>query len=125
MPAPYRALHHGHRRRFTERLTARGPAPPHPDRDGRAERRADGRLLRRARAHPGENGTLATADGGEQLRIVAAGRRRLVRLGVGADDPDDPDDPDRAAASLAAIGIPAERTAGSVYLGDARGALGL
>jgi len=64
---------------------------------------------------PGENGTLATTDGGEQLRIVAAGHRRLVRLGVGADDPDDLD---RVAASLAAIGIEAERTAGSVRAVD-------
>jgi catechol 2,3-dioxygenase-like lactoylglutathione lyase family enzyme len=64
---------------------------------------------------PGENGTLATADGGEQLRIVSSERRRLVRLGVGADDADDLD---RVAASLAAIGIPAERTAGSVRAAD-------
>ena len=64
---------------------------------------------------PGENGTLATTDGGEQLRIVAAGHRRLVRLGVGADDPDDLD---RVAASLAAIGIEAQRTAGSVRAVD-------
>jgi len=51
--------------------------------------------------------TFATVDGGEQLRIVQSARRRLVRLGVGADDPDDLD---RIAASLAALGIPVERT---------------
>jgi hypothetical protein len=55
----------------------------------------------------GENGTFTTVDGGEQLRIVPAASRRLVRLGVGADDPDDLD---RVAASLAALGVPAERT---------------
>jgi len=44
----------------------------------------------------GENGTFTTVDGGEQLRIVPAASRRLVRLGVGADDPDDLD---RVAAS--------------------------
>ena len=37
----------------------------------------------------GENGTFTTVDGGEQLRIVPAASRRLVRLAVGADDPDD------------------------------------
>lgn len=35
--------------------------------------------------------TFSTADGGEQLRIVHSPRRRLVELGVGADDPDDLD----------------------------------
>ena len=34
-------------------------------------------------------GRFASADGGEQLRIVHSPRRRLVELGVGADDPDD------------------------------------
>jgi len=35
------------------------------------------------------DGRFASADGGEQLRIVHAPRRRLVELGIGADDPDD------------------------------------
>jgi catechol 2,3-dioxygenase-like lactoylglutathione lyase family enzyme len=64
---------------------------------------------------PVENGTFATVDGGEQLRIVPSGHRRLVQLGVGADDPDDLD---RAAAALAALGIAAERTAGGVRAVD-------
>jgi catechol 2,3-dioxygenase-like lactoylglutathione lyase family enzyme len=34
-------------------------------------------------------GRLASAVGGEQLRLVAAPSRRLVELGVGVDDPDD------------------------------------
>jgi catechol 2,3-dioxygenase-like lactoylglutathione lyase family enzyme len=63
----------------------------------------------------GENGTFTTVDGGEQLRIVPAASRRLVRLGVGADDPDDLD---RVAASLAALGVPAERTAAGVRAAD-------
>jgi catechol 2,3-dioxygenase-like lactoylglutathione lyase family enzyme len=63
----------------------------------------------------GENGTFTTVDGGEQLRIVPAASRRLVRLGVGADDPDDLD---RVAASLAALGVPAERTAAGVRAVD-------
>ncbi|MCD4525013.1 VOC family protein [Nocardioides sp. cx-173] len=31
----------------------------------------------------------ATADGGEQFRLVHADRRRLVEIGIGAEDPDD------------------------------------
>ena len=57
----------------------------------------------------------ATVDGGEQLRIVHSARRRLVRLGIGVDDPDDLD---RIAASLAAIGIRAERADDSVTAAD-------
>src|ERR1700722_14070165 len=64
---------------------------------------------------PGENGALATVDGGEQLRIVAAGHRRLVRLSVGAGDPGDPEP---GAPSLAGLGIPAERDAGGVRAVD-------
>jgi catechol 2,3-dioxygenase-like lactoylglutathione lyase family enzyme len=58
---------------------------------------------------------LSTVDGGEQLRLVASPRRRLVELGVGADDQDDLD---RVAASLARLGVPAERTADSVRAVD-------
>src|SRR5271154_5388876 len=64
---------------------------------------------------PGADGTFATVDGGEQLRIVHANGRRLVQLGVGADDPDDLD---RVAASLAALGIPVERSATQVRAVD-------
>lgn len=42
-----------------------------------------------------------TVDGGEQLRIVHAPTRRLVELGVGADDPDDLH---RIASRLAGLG---------------------
>ena len=54
---------------------------------------------------PGADGAFATVDGGEQLRIVPAATRRLVQLGVGADDPDDLG---RVAASLAALGVPVD-----------------
>ena len=64
---------------------------------------------------PGKSGAFATLDGGEQLHIVASARRRLVRLGVGADDPDDLDG---VAASLASLGVAVERTAGSVRAVD-------
>lgn len=58
---------------------------------------------------------LSTADGGEQLRIVATPRRRLVELGVGADDPDDLD---RVAAALARLDVPVQRTADAVTAVD-------
>ncbi|OIJ63451.1 VOC family protein [Streptomyces mangrovisoli] len=59
--------------------------------------------------------TLATVDGGEQLRIVHSARRRLVELGVGADDPDDLD---RIAASLTALDVPVHRADGSLTAMD-------
>ncbi|MEQ4720697.1 VOC family protein [Nonomuraea sp. B19D2] len=49
----------------------------------------------------GEN-TFATADGGEQLRLVHAPTRRLVELGVGVDDADDVG---RTASSLARLDL--------------------
>ena len=52
-------------------------------------------------------GGFATRDGGEQLRISTAPHRRLVDLGIGADDPDDLE---RIATSLATLDVPAERT---------------
>jgi catechol 2,3-dioxygenase-like lactoylglutathione lyase family enzyme len=58
---------------------------------------------------PGADTTFATGDGGEQLRIVPSAHRRLVQLGVGADDPDDLD---RIAAALAALDIPVAREPG-------------
>ncbi|MEU6123654.1 VOC family protein [Streptomyces sp. NPDC047123] len=57
----------------------------------------------------------ATADGGEQLRIVHAPRRQLMELGVGVDDPEDLD---RVAASLARLGVPVDRGAGVVAAVD-------
>lgn len=52
-----------------------------------------------------------TVDGGEQLSVVPSERRRLVQLGIGADDPDDLD---RVAASLTALDVAIERTPTSV-----------
>ncbi|MEM9651165.1 MAG: VOC family protein [Actinomycetota bacterium] len=37
----------------------------------------------------GDEGWLATRDGGEQLQLIQSDRRRLARLGLGAEDPDD------------------------------------
>jgi hypothetical protein len=60
---------------------------------------------------PAAEHRLATVDGGEQLRIVHSARRRLIQLGVGADDPDDLD---RVAASLTALDVAFDRTDSSV-----------
>jgi catechol 2,3-dioxygenase-like lactoylglutathione lyase family enzyme len=61
-------------------------------------------------------GRFATADGGEQLALVAAPRRRLIELGVGVDDPDDLA---RVAANLTALGIGSGRTPTSLVAADA------
>jgi catechol 2,3-dioxygenase-like lactoylglutathione lyase family enzyme len=58
-----------------------------------------------------EGASLATRDGGDQLRVVHSERRRLVELRIGADDPDDIE---RIAASLARLDIAATRTSGQV-----------
>jgi catechol 2,3-dioxygenase-like lactoylglutathione lyase family enzyme len=63
----------------------------------------------------GDGRRFATADGGEQLRIAGADRRRLLDLGVGADDPDDLD---RVAADLTRLGVTVDRTATSVSAVD-------
>lgn len=57
----------------------------------------------------------ATVDGGEQLTIEHAPRRRLIMLGIGADDPDDLD---RVAASLARLGIDAHRKGDQLHAAD-------
>ena len=57
-----------------------------------------------------------TADGGEQLRLVPAPRRRLVELRIGADDPDDLA---RIAAELARLDVPAHRDATTLTARDA------
>lgn len=58
----------------------------------------------------------ATADGGEQLRLVPAPTRRLVELGIGADDADDVA---RVARSLAALDVAVERRPDAVVAIDA------
>jgi catechol 2,3-dioxygenase-like lactoylglutathione lyase family enzyme len=55
-----------------------------------------------------EPGRFETADGGEQLRIERAPRRRLLALAVGVDGADDLG---RVAAALAKLGVEAERSA--------------
>jgi catechol 2,3-dioxygenase-like lactoylglutathione lyase family enzyme len=57
----------------------------------------------------------ATSDGGEQLRLTTTPTRRLVELGIGADDPDDLD---MIAARLAALGHDPERSDGGLTATD-------
>ncbi|MEV5410400.1 VOC family protein [Thermopolyspora sp. NPDC052614] len=56
-----------------------------------------------------------SADGGEQLAIAYAPRRRLLDLGVGVDDPDDLD---RVARALERLGVETVRSATSVQATD-------
>jgi hypothetical protein len=58
---------------------------------------------------------LGTVDGGEQLRLVKTGRRRLAELGIGADDGDDLG---RIASRLDGLGIPFERADTTVAVFD-------
>ncbi|MDI2124747.1 VOC family protein [Yinghuangia seranimata] len=57
----------------------------------------------------------ATADGGDQLRLVPGERRRLVEIRIGADDPDDID---RIAARLARLEIAATPEPGGIRAHD-------
>lgn len=70
-------------------------------------------LERRGSANDGH--TFATTDGGEQLRIAYAPRRRLLTLGVGVEDPDDLD---RVAAQLGRIDVPFRRAERSITTHD-------
>jgi len=57
-----------------------------------------------------------TTDGGEQLRLVATPRRRLVELRIGADDVDDVG---RIASALARLEIPVQRESNLLRTVDA------
>ena len=60
-------------------------------------------------------GVFATADGGEQLRLVHSPRRRLVELCIGAEDQDDID---RITSQLAAIDAAPTPRAGGIASTD-------
>ena len=64
---------------------------------------------------PAREYRFSTTDGGEQMRIVHSPRRRLVQLGVGADDPDDLD---RIALALAQLDLTVTRDGDSVSAVD-------
>lgn len=55
----------------------------------------------------GRPATFATTDGGEQLHLAPAPRRRLIQLAVGADDPDDIS---RIADALGRLGVAVRRS---------------
>jgi catechol 2,3-dioxygenase-like lactoylglutathione lyase family enzyme len=57
----------------------------------------------------------ATADGGEQLRLEHSARRRLLTLGIGADDPDDLG---RITASLARLDVEVRRDGDTLHTKD-------
>jgi catechol 2,3-dioxygenase-like lactoylglutathione lyase family enzyme len=61
-------------------------------------------------------GRFETADGGEQLRVETAPRRRALAISIGVDDPDDLS---RVAAALAKLGVPAERSGAQLAARDA------
>ena len=76
--------------------------------------------LRRVGDRPGRGLVLATAEGGEQLALRPSERRRLLEIGIGADDPDDLS---RIEASLRRLGAEFERDAGSLRVRDPNSAL--
>ena len=76
--------------------------------------------LRRVGDRPGRGLVLATAEGGEQLALRPAGRRRLLEIGIGADDPDDVD---RIEASLRRLEAEFERDAEGLRVRDPHSAL--
>src|SRR5437016_3908939 len=76
--------------------------------------------LRRVGDRPGRGLVLATAEGGEQLALRPAERRRLLEIGIGADDPDDLG---RIEASLRRLGVEFEREAGGLRVRDPNSAL--
>jgi catechol 2,3-dioxygenase-like lactoylglutathione lyase family enzyme len=76
--------------------------------------------LRRVGDRPGRGLVLATADGGEQLALRPAGRRRLLEIGIGADDPDDLG---RVEAGLRRLGVEFGRDALGLRVRDPNSAL--
>lgn len=61
------------------------------------------------------DGRFASADGGEQLRLVATPTRRLVELGIGADDADDLG---RIAAALRGLDVQSEMAGDTLVAHD-------
>ena len=76
--------------------------------------------LHRVGDRPGRGLVFATADGGEQLALRPAERRRLLEIAIGADDPDDLD---RVQAGLRRIEAEFERDAAGLRVRDPNSAL--
>jgi hypothetical protein len=72
------------------------------------------------RSPDGGQRRFATDDGGEQLVITHAPRRRLLEIGVGADDPDDLD---RIESNLARLGAQFSRSGEVLVVDDPHSAL--
>ncbi|WP_269305871.1 VOC family protein [Aeromicrobium sp. HA] len=72
-------------------------------------------LTRVEGAADADRARFSTVDGGEQLAVVRSARRRLLDLGVGADDPDDLD---RVARALERLEVEVIRSATSVEAVD-------
>src|ERR1700736_426443 len=62
----------------------------------------------------------STVEGGEQLAITQAPRRRLLEIGVGADDPDDLD---RIESNLSRLGAEFRRSGEELVVDDPHSAL--
>jgi len=76
--------------------------------------------LRRVGDRPARGLVFATAEGGEQLALRPAERRRLLEIGIGADDPDDLG---RVEAGLRRLGVEFERDAAGLRVRDPNSAL--
>jgi len=76
--------------------------------------------LHRVGDRPGRGLVFATADGGEQLALRPAERRRLLEIGIGADDPDDLD---RVDSGLRRLGVKFERDVAGLRVRDPNSAL--
>jgi catechol 2,3-dioxygenase-like lactoylglutathione lyase family enzyme len=76
--------------------------------------------LRRVADRPGGPVAFATAEGGEQLVLRPAERRRLLELGIGADDTDDLD---RIEAGLKRLEVTFRRDAADLHVQDPNSAL--
>src|SRR6266404_5273137 len=72
------------------------------------------------RSPDGQQRRFATLEGGEQLAITEAARRRLLEIGVGADDPDDLD---RIESNLARLGAEFRRSGEELVVHDPHSAL--
>lgn len=76
--------------------------------------------LHRVGDRPGRGLVFATAEGGEQLALRPAERRRLLEIGIGADDPDDLG---RVEAGLRRLGVDFDRDALGLRVRDPNSAL--
>ena len=91
-----------------------------PDVEGVAGYYEEFGLTPSGRSPDGRRHTFATLEGGEQLTITPATRRRLLEIGVGADDPDDLD---RIAANLGTLDVEFMRTDDELRVFDPHSAL--